>query len=128
MLARKRGLRGAGPHYDQVAGLEIPRRTTTGTAAKDAFFYLLIFSTLATWTLGLGALAFSLIDPWLADTLFSPTNYQSYDLYSIAESMASVLVAFPIYLVVSRSVLRSERAHPEKLPGTQVAYVYGAGH
>ena len=102
-------------HYEQVAGLEIPRRTSTGTAAKDAFFYLLIFSTLATWTIGLGALAFSLIDQCLADTLFSPTNYQSYDLYSIAESMASVLVAFPIYLLVSRSVLRSERAHPEKL-------------
>ncbi len=102
-------------HYERLTGMEVPRRGTTGTAAKDAFFHLLIFSTLATWTIGLGALAFTLIDRWLADALFSPTYYPGYDIYSAAESMASVLVAFPIYLLVSRSVLRDGRGHPEQL-------------
>ncbi len=102
-------------HYERVTGMEIPRRRGTGTAAKDAFFYLLIFSTLGTWTIGLGALAFTLIDRWLADTLFSTPYNQGYDLYSAASSIACVLVAFPIYLLVSRVVLRDERAHPEKL-------------
>jgi len=102
-------------HYERVTGMEIPRRGGTGTAAKDAFFYLLIFSTLATWTIGLGALAFTLIDRWLADNLFSTPYNQGYYLYSVASSIASVLVAFPIYLLVSRVVLRDERAHPEKL-------------
>jgi hypothetical protein len=102
-------------HYERVLGMEIPGREGTGTAAKDAFFYLLIFSTLGTWTIGLGALAFTLIDRWLADTLFSTPYNQGYDLYSAASSIACVLVAFPIYLLVSRAVLRDEHAHPEKL-------------
>jgi hypothetical protein len=102
-------------HYERVTGIEVPRRGSAGTAAKDAFFHLLIFSTLATWTIGLGALAFTLIDRWLADSLFSQTYYPGYEVYSAAESMASVLVAFPIYLLVSRSVLRDESGHPEKL-------------
>lgn len=63
-------------HYERVIGMEVPRRGGTGTAAKDAFFYLLIFSTLGTWAIGLGALAFTLIDRWLADTLFSGGYYQ----------------------------------------------------
>ena len=36
-------------------------------------------------------------------------------MYNAAESMASVLVAFPIFLLVSRSVLHDEALHPEKL-------------
>lgn len=120
-------------HYERVTGLEIPRRRSTGTAAKDAFFYLLIFSTLATWTIGLGALAFTLIDRWLADSLFSSPLGQGYDLYSAASSIAYVLVAFPIYLLVSRMVLHDERAHPEKLNSpvrkwlTYMALVIAAG-
>lgn len=101
-------------HYEQATGLQVPGREGTATAAKDAFFYLLIFSTLATWTIGLGALAFRLIDQWLADALFSPYS-RGWDMYNAAESMASVLVAFPIFLLVSRSVLHDEALHPEKL-------------
>jgi hypothetical protein len=120
-------------HYERAAGMAIPRRGGTGTAAKDAFFHLLIFSTLATWTIGLGALAFTLIDRWLADALFSPTLYQGYDMYSAAASMASILVAFPIYLLVSRAVLRDEKSHPQKLNSpvrkwlTYMALVIAAG-
>jgi hypothetical protein len=49
-------------HHERMIGMEIPRRGGSGTAAKDAFFCLLIFSTLGTWTFGLSALAFTLID------------------------------------------------------------------
>src|SRR5258708_20623727 len=120
-------------HYERVTGMEIPRRGGTGTAAKDAFFYLLMFSTLATWTIGLGALAFTLIDRWLADNLFSTPYGQGYDLYSATSPFASVLVAFPIYLLVSRAVLHDEHAHPEKLDSpvrkwlTYMALVIAAG-
>jgi hypothetical protein len=102
-------------HYERTTGMQVPQRGGAGTAAKDAFFYLLIFSTLATWTFGLGSLAFTLIDRWLADTLFLTRYSPSYDVYSAAESIACVLVAFPIYLLVSRAVLRGESRHPEKL-------------
>ena len=75
-------------HYRQT-GLEIPRRAAGGTSAKEAFFYLLIFSTLATWTIGLGCLAFALIDRWMADPLFY--NYQrAFDRYTITTSLATL--------------------------------------
>jgi len=71
-------------HYEWLTGMEIPRRSTGGTAARDAFFYLLAFATLATWTIGVGSLAFTLIDRSLVDTLAAATF--QYDNYAIAES------------------------------------------
>jgi hypothetical protein len=102
-------------YYERSTGLEIPARGSAATAAKDAFFYLLAFSTLATWTIGLGCLAFTLIDRWLADTLFTSGYNPTYDTYTVAAALASILVAFPIYLLVSRSILRDAAKHPEKL-------------
>lgn len=105
---------GLADHYQRVIGLDIPRRTGSGSSAKEAFFYLLMFATLATWTIGFGCLAFVLIDRWLADPLFSP--YQAaFDTYTIASSLAALIVAFPLYLLISRAVVRETAAHPEKL-------------
>jgi hypothetical protein len=119
-------------HYERLTGIEIPRRAGAATAAKDAFFYLLAFATLATWTWGVGSLAFTLIDHWFADPLFSGYN-QAYETYNIAASMASVLVAFPIFLLVMRAILRDGKSHPEKLNSpvakwlTYMALVIAAG-
>ena len=101
--------------YERLTGIEIPRRGSAGAAAKDAFFYLLIFSTLATWTFGLGWLAFTLIDHWFEDSLFSNGYYPQMESYSIASALATILVAFPVYLLVSRAIVSEERKHPEKL-------------
>jgi hypothetical protein len=91
-------------HYQRLTGIDVPHRTAAaGASAKDAFFYLLIFSTLATWTVGLGCLASTLIDRWIADPLFSP--YQPrFDTYTITSSLAALIVAFPLYLLISRAV------------------------
>jgi hypothetical protein len=101
-------------HYQLLTGIEIPRRGGSGASAREAFFYLLIFSTLATWTIGFGCLAFALIDRWLADPLFNGYQ-QSLDTYVITSSLAALIVAFPLYLLISRTVLREAAAHPEKL-------------
>lgn len=101
-------------HYRRVSGLEIPRRTSTAASAKEAFFYLLIFSALATWTIGFGCLAFTLIDRWFADPLFLAYG-QSFDTYTITYSLAALIVAFPLYLLISRIVVRDATTHPEKL-------------
>jgi hypothetical protein len=101
-------------HYQLLTGIESPRRGGSGASAREAFFYLLIFSTLATWTIGFGCLAFALIDRWLADPLFNGYQ-QSLDTYVITSSLAALIVAFPLYLLISRTVLREAAAHPEKL-------------
>jgi len=106
--------RALGTHFRTALGLEVPRRPNSGASAKDAFFYLLIFSTLGTWTLALGALAFELIDRWLADPLFSPFG-QQIETSEITWSLAAILIAFPLYLLLSRTVLRDAAADPEKL-------------
>jgi hypothetical protein len=122
-----------GAQYERLTGIQIPLRVSAATAAKDAFFYLLAFSTLATWTIGLGSLSFTLIDQWLADALFSTAYNQAYDTYGIAAAMASILVAFPIYILVTRTINRDVSSHPEKLNSsvrkwlTYMALVIAAG-
>jgi hypothetical protein len=119
-------------HYQRVAGLDIPRRTGAGASAREAFFYLLIFSTLATWTIGFGYLAFSLIDWWFADALFMRYQ-QTFETYTVTWSLASLIIAFPLYLLISRIVVRETAAQPGKLDSpirkwlTYMALVIAAG-
>ena len=101
-------------HYQSQAGIEVPPRPSSGASARDAFFYLLIFSTLAVWTLSLGCLAFSLIDRWLSDPLFRGYG-ETFNTYTVTMSLAAVIVAFPLYLLISRVVLREAAADPDKL-------------
>jgi Domain of unknown function (DUF5671) len=103
-------------HYEKAAGLRIPTRKRSGAAAKDAFYYLLAFSTLATWTIGFGSLMFTLIENRIADPLTQgPYGYAAYADSALASSIASILVAFPIYLFVMRLITRDIRLDPEKL-------------
>jgi len=54
-----------GRYYQSLTGLPVPVRAGgAGEAARDAFLYLLAFSTLATWTIALGSLMFTYIDRW----------------------------------------------------------------
>jgi hypothetical protein len=103
-----------GNHYQRITGIEVPPRVSVATSAKDAFFYLLIFSTLATWAVALGCLAFALIDRWIPDPLFNGYQ-QNFDSYTITWSLASIIVAFPLYLLISRAVTVEAARHPEKL-------------
>ena len=84
-------------HYQRSTGLEIPRRGSSGASAREAFFYLLIFAALATWTIGFGALAFALIEYWFADPLFRGVD-QSWGSDSITYSLATLIIAFPSVL------------------------------
>ncbi len=101
-------------HYQGLIGVEIPRRSGVAASAKDAFFYLLIFSTLATWTVAFGCLAFALIERWIADPLFSRYQ-QNFDSNTISWSLAALIIAFPLYLLISRAVAVEGAQHPEKL-------------
>ena len=101
-------------HYQRETGIEVPPRPSSGASARDAFFYLLIYSTLSVWTLSLGCLAFSLINRWLADPLFRDYG-EAFNTYTVTMSLAAILVAFPLYLLVSRVVLCEAAADPDKL-------------
>jgi hypothetical protein len=102
-------------HYQEIIGLAVPKRKRSAAAAKDAFYYLLAFSTLATWTIGLGSVMFTLIENWIADPLAGNSYGSTYANSSLAASIASIIVAFPIYLFVMRLIIREARFDPEKL-------------
>jgi Domain of unknown function (DUF5671) len=101
-------------HYEKQSGVRVPAYKRSGSA-KDAFLYLLSFSMLATWTIGLGSMMFTLIDRWIRDPLSPANNYYSGGSYQIADSLACIIVAFPLYLLTMRAILREVGLHPEKL-------------
>lgn len=98
-------------YYEARSGLTIPVYKRSGSA-KDAFFYLVSFATLATWTFGIGSVMFVLIDHWIKDP-FQQRYYGGF--YQMADSLASIIVAFPVYLLAMRYITREVRRHPEKL-------------
>ena len=101
-------------HYEAQTGLAVPAPRATAESAKEAFLYLLSFATLATWTCALGSLLFTLIDRAFPDAVASQ-NYAYYPDYNISGEMAAILVAFPIYLLAMRFILRATGSVPETL-------------
>jgi Domain of unknown function (DUF5671) len=105
--------RALGAYWERATGLTIPERTGAGESARDAFLYLLSFFTLATWTTAVGSMFFQFINHWFPDAV---SRGATYDLRStVTWQMASVAVAFPIYLWVMRTILREVANHPERL-------------
>jgi hypothetical protein len=117
-------------HFEVRSGLAIPAYRRSGSA-KDAFLYLLSFATLATWAVGLGQVIFTLIDQHIKD----PVNFNPYSnsSYQMADSLACIIVAFPVYLLTMYFITREVRAHPEKLDSnvrkwlTYIALLIAAG-
>jgi hypothetical protein len=123
--------RAVADYYEAQTGIPIPAYKRAGSA-KDAFLYLLVFALLATWTIAVGTVLFTLIERWLKDPL-APNTYYSFSYYQIADSLACIIVAFPIYLLVTLYILREQKAHPEKLGSpvrkwlTYIALLIAAG-
>jgi hypothetical protein len=95
-----------------ATGVALPAREGAGESARDAFLYLLAFSTLATWAMALGSLLFQLIDHWFPDSV---TRFAANLRSTITWQLASVAVAFPIYLLVARLIFRETAGEPERL-------------
>jgi hypothetical protein len=102
-----------GKYWESVTGLVVPDRTATGESARDAFLYLLSFSTLATSATALGSMLFRLIEYWLPDPV-APLRFLSIR-QMVTWQMASIAVAFPIFLFAMRTILREARLSPERL-------------
>jgi len=100
-------------YFESTTGLTVPIYKRSGSA-KDAFFHLLAFATLSVWTLGPGSAIFTLIERCFPDPV-APRYYYSNGYYEMASALASIIIAFPIYLLVTRYILREVQAHPEKL-------------
>lgn len=118
-------------HYENRNGMHVPAYKRSGSA-RDAFLYLFSFAALGTWTIGLGSLMFTLIDRWIRDPVSNDFGYVSVQS-QIAASLASVIVAFPIYLLVMGYIVRRVEVHADKLDSpvrkwlTYIALLIAAG-
>ncbi len=102
-----------GRYYEKLTGVAAPvRNARSGESARDAFLYLLAFSTLATWATALGSLLFIYYDRWFPD----PLAMRSYagSRWDISWQLACIIVAFPIYVLVDRAILRGLELEPQK--------------
>lgn len=100
-------------YYKDIVGLETPRRNSGfADSARDAFFYLLAFGTLTTWTIALGSLFFTVIDSKIGDPVFINQYLNSRD--AVSGSMASLIIGFPVYLFTMRLLVLDLAAKPDK--------------
>ena len=82
-------------------------------SAREAFLYLLLFATLYVWAYHLGSLLFDLINGMLpdpADSSYARNNAGA----SMRLSVASIIIAFPVYLFVARLLGRELARNPVK--------------
>lgn len=98
--------------YEELVGMPIPSPAGgQGESARDAFVYLLSFVTLGMWTQALGEIGFVLINHTIPDPLnrsYSDSSFQ------VAFCLARLLVAYPLYLLLMRKILKELSAYREK--------------
>jgi hypothetical protein len=82
-------------------------------SAREAFLYLVLFATLYVWAYHLGSLLFDLINTWLPDAADSSYSVNGRGP-SMRLSVASLLIAFPVYLFVARLLSRELARNPVK--------------
>jgi hypothetical protein len=99
-------------YCERTTGLIAPVRKGLAGGARDAFLYLLSFGTLAAWTIALGSLLFGVIERIWPDPVMAARNFDSHR-YSAAQDVAALLVAFPVYLLTTRAIVRLLRDDPE---------------
>lgn len=101
------------------------------SSARETFTYFAAFGGLYTWVIALVVLVFTFInlnwadpvDPesaWLSDEVRRTWAYSA-----IRQSIAAILVAFPVFLWLWRSLLREIARHPEKAASkARVVFTY----
>ncbi len=98
--------------YEELVGMPIPSPSGgQGEAARDAFVYLLSFVTLGIWTQALGEIGFILINHVIPDPLSRDYGDSS---FRVAFCLARLLVAYPVYLLLMRMILKDLAVYREK--------------
>jgi hypothetical protein len=87
--------------------IPVPRKRVS-SSAKEAFLFLMLFSTLYTAVFALGAVLFDLININLPDPGEAVLRW----IGSLRFGIASVVVSFPIFLLISRVIVRENLRNP----------------
>lgn len=101
-------------------GLSMPVPVPPDTGgARDVFWFLLSFAGLYATVIAVVVLLFTYIDAALPDPAFErgPIGDVSAYASSVRWSIASIVVAFPVFLIVTRMLLKEIERRPEKGSG-----------
>ncbi len=100
-------------YADVAFPIPVPKRRYS-TSAQEAFLYLVTFAALYTAAISLGALLSALVDQFVPDPV-SESNYLSqWRMEALRWNIASLIVAAPIYLLLTRMHLLSYARDPER--------------
>ena len=81
-------------------------------SARETFLYLALFTTLYISAISLGSLVYQFIDRTFPDA--ATASYGFLELSAVRWSIASLIIAFPIFLLLSRTMYRAIRRDPQK--------------
>lgn len=103
-------LRALAAYYEEYLGAPVPARGGSSENSGEAFTHLIAFISLGFWATAVGGLFFTLIDRW-----FPAGNayYSASPRTAVAGELATIIVAFPIFMLISRAIARGLRAKPE---------------
>jgi hypothetical protein len=109
--SERRVYRSLSAYYAAALGVAPPSRGGRGVDARDAFLYLLNFITLGFWVVALGELFTILVDRWFPDPA---TGSYAPDLrHQVAWQLATIIVAFPCFVVIGRLIAGEIARRPE---------------
>jgi hypothetical protein len=95
-------------------GVPVPERAGIGSP-RDAFFHLLAFTALYAWVISLSSLLFAYIDFAFPDSATRTSTYAlEAALTGIRVSLATLVVSYPLFLLVWSFLLRQVRLFPER--------------
>ena len=99
---------------ERALDLPVPE-PPVGSSARDTFFHMLAFTALYTWVISLILLCFQYINLAFPDPAWEGTYYSRERIESnIRAALAALVVAFPVFLVVWRHLLKEIYSNPEK--------------
>jgi hypothetical protein len=99
-------------HFSEVEFVVPVPRPKAQLSARDAFLYTVMFATLYVSAYNLGNLLFQLVNLAIPDPL--EADLGSYIAGHIRWAAASIIVAFPIFLLVARRIAREVLAEPSR--------------
>lgn len=100
---------------DAFADIEFPvpiPRPRQYLSAREAFLYLALFTTLYISAISLGSVIFQFISRAFPDP--ATVHLGLYELGAVRWSIASLIIAFPVFLLLSRTMYAAIRHDPEK--------------
>jgi hypothetical protein len=102
-----------GAFADVESPIPVPRRRPY-LSAREAFFYLVLFVTLYITAFNVGSVLFQVVNRAVPEVAVAASNWDEYSAEAARGAIAGIVIAFPIFLFMSRMIGRSIARDPEK--------------